>query len=246
MSNPLLVVADTETIARRVHHFDKDIVVAVDNTFFSPFNFRALDVGADIVVNSATKYINGHSDAILGLVTCNDDKLRHKIFKIQWIMGAVPSPFDCFLVNRGLKTLHVRMPRHAENATKCAVWLESCHRIANVTFPGLKSHPQHELVKKMVRGVPGMIAFRLKGTLEHTTTFLRSLTIISLAVSLGGFESLMEHPASQTHNALSLEEREKLGIHDTLIRFSVGLEEAHDLINDLDQALKKALPDGSY
>ena len=239
MSNPTLIVADVGTIATRVHAVNPDIVVAVDNTFFSPYNFRPLDVGVDISINSATKYINGHCDVTMGVVACNSDILKNQMHRFgQWTIGAVPSPFDCFLANRGLKTLHVRMPYIAKSAKKFAEWLESNDRIEAVTFPGLPSHPQYQLVKSMCRGVPGIIAFRIKGDLEHTMNVLKNVKIFALAFSLGGFESLLGHPASMTHGSVPAATRAEMGITDNLVRASIGLEDVQDLINDLDQALK--------
>jgi len=246
VTNPLLNMADVSGITAGVKRLRKELVVAVDNTFLSPFNFKPLNVGVDLSIHSATKYINGHSDVTMGLVTCKDPVLREKLYYHQYIVGAVPSAFDCFLAHRGLKTLHVRMPKHAENAQKCAQWLITSTRIQKVIFPGLKSHPQHQLLRNMCSGFSGMVTFQLKGSLEQTKTFLKSLELISLAVSLGGFESLVEHPATQTHADVPKATREELGIHDTLVRFSVGLEDHQDLISDLAQALERALPLGTF
>lgn len=246
MSNPLLRISDIETIATIVHDYNKDIIVAVDNTFLSPYNLRPLDYGVDIVMHSATKYMNGHSDVVMGLLTCKTEEVKQKLFFVQYAVGAVPSPFDCFLVNRGLKTLHIRMKKHGENGMACAKYLETNNRIAKVVSPGLSSHPQHELFRKVARGMSGMVCFYIKGNMEQARKFLASLKVFTLAESLGGFESLAEHPAIMTHASVPEDQREILGISDTFIRLSVGLEDEGDLINDLKQALEAALPDGTY
>jgi len=173
-------------------------------------------------------------------------ELKQKLTFIQYAVGAVPSPFDCFLVNRGLKTLHVRMKRHGENGMAVAKWLESNERVASVSYPGLPSHPQHEVFKKNARGMSGMVTFVTKGKLENAKAVLENFKVFTLAESLGGFESLAEHPAIMTHASVPAEQRAVLGISDTLIRLSVGLENVEDLINDLDQALNAALPEGTY
>ncbi|CAG5114387.1 Oidioi.mRNA.OKI2018_I69.chrUn_1.g17208.t1.cds [Oikopleura dioica] len=242
MSNPLLRVGDVKTIAEKVHAVNKDIVVCVDNTFLTCYNSRPLDLGADVVMHSATKYMNGHSDVVMGLLAMKSDELKKKLMFAQFAIGAVPSPFDCYLVNRGLKTLHVRMQRHGENGLAVAKFLESHDRVAGVSYPGLPSHPQHEVFKTVARGCSGMVVFYIKGGLEQAKTFLASLKVFTLAESLGGFESLAEHPAIMTHASVPEDQREVLGISDTFIRLSVGLEDEADLLADLDQALKAALP----
>merc|ERR1712127_833247 len=231
MSNPLLRVGDVKTIAEKVHAVNKDIVVCVDNTFLSSYNARPLDLGADVVMHSATKYMNGHSD-----------ELKKKLMFAQFAIGAVPSAFDCYLVNRGLKTLHVRMQRHGENGLAVAKFLESHDRVAGVSYPGLPSHPQHEVFKTIARGCSGMVVFYIKGGLQEAKTFSASLKVFTLAESLGGFESLAEHPAIMTHASVPEDQRKVLGISDTFIRLSVGIEDGADLLADLDQALKAALP----
>lgn len=246
MSNPLLRVADIKTICDIVHNYNKDIVVAVDNTFLTPYNIRPLDHGADVTMHSATKYMNGHSDVIMGLLTCKKEWIKKKLEFVQYAVGAVPSPFDCFLANRGLKTLHVRMKRHGENGMACAKYLETCDRVEAVISPGLPSHPQHEHFKKICRGMSGMVCFRIKGNVDHAKKFLASLKVFTLAESLGGFESLAEHPAIMTHASVPEDQRKILGITDTFIRLSVGLETECDLIADLKQALELALPKGTY
>lgn len=246
MTNPLLRVVDVAAVAEAVHKIRDDIVVIVDNTFMTPWNMRPLDLGADIVVHSATKYINGHSDVVCGLLSTNSSNMREALFMTQITLGAVPSPFDSYLVNRGMKTLHLRMPRHAENAMKVAEWLEANPRIEKVYYPGLPSHPEHDILKKVARGAPGIITFSTKGQEENASKFLKSTKVVTLAVSLGGYESLAEHPASMTHANVPKEHREALGITDTMIRMSVGLEDAEDIIADLENALKIALPDGQF
>jgi len=246
MSNPLLRISDVRTIVDIVKAYNKDIVVAVDNTFLTPYNVRYLDHGADVVMHSATKYMNGHSDVVMGLLTCKSEEIKQKLFFVQYAVGGVPSAFDCYLVNRGLKTLHVRMKRHGENGMACARFLEKNDRCAGVICPGLPSHPQHELFRRVVRGMSGMLCFYIKGNLDNAKKFLAALKVFTLAESLGGFESLAEHPAIMTHASVPPEQRAVLGISDTFIRLSVGLENEQDLIDDLDQALKAALPDGSY
>lgn len=242
MSNPLLRVGDVKTIAEKVHAVNKDIVVCVDNTFLSSYNARPLDLGADVVMHSATKYMNGHSDVVMGLLAMKSDELKKKLMFAQFAIGAVPSAFDCYLVNRGLKTLHVRMQRHGENGLAVAKFLESHDRVAGVSYPGLPSHPQHEVFKTIARGCSGMVVFYIKGGLQEAKTFLASLKVFTLAESLGGFESLAEHPAIMTHASVPEDQRKILGISDTFIRLSVGLEDEADLLADLDQALKAALP----
>ncbi|KYO36867.1 cystathionine gamma-lyase isoform X1 [Alligator mississippiensis] len=241
-SNPMLKVIDIQSCADVVHKH-KDVILVIDNTFMSAYFQRPLSLGADICMYSATKYMNGHSDVVMGLVSVNCDKLYEKLKFLQNAIGAVPSPFDCYLCNRGLKTLHIRMKQHFQNALAVAQYLESDSRVEKVIFPGLPSHPQHELVKRQCAGCPGMITFYIKGKLEQAVAFLKHLKLFALAESLGGYESLAEHPAVMTHAAVSEEDREALGITDTLIRLSIGLEDKEDLLEDLDQALKAAFPE---
>uniref|UniRef100_A0A6I8QI04 Cystathionine gamma-lyase n=1 Tax=Xenopus tropicalis TaxID=8364 RepID=A0A6I8QI04_XENTR len=215
-TNPTLTVIDIKGCADIIHKH-KDIILAVDNTFLSAYFQRPLALGADICMYSATKYMNA--------------------------IGAVPSPFDCYLCNRGLKTLHLRMQQHFQNALAVAKFLEADPRVDKVLYPGLPSHPQYELTKRQCTGVSGMITFYIKGNLEHATTFLKSLKVFALAESLGGYESLAEHPAIMTHAAVPEEDRAALNISDTLIRLSIGLEDVEDIIGDLDQALRSAHPD---
>src|SRR3989338_7283064 len=234
-SNPLLKLVDIEAIARIAKKHT--ILVVVDNTFATPFFQKPLKLGADIVMHSTTKYLNGHSDVIGGSLVMKDKELYDKLQFLQNAVGAVPGPFDCFLVLRGIKTLAIRMERHAENAIKIAQFLENHPKVRKVIYPGLSSHPQHELAKKQMTGFGGIVTFFIKGGLEAARRFLERVKIFSLAESLGGVESLIEHPAIMTHASLPKEVREKIGISDELIRVSVGIEHVDDLISDLAQAL---------
>eukprot|EP00158_Paraphelidium_tribonemae_P005479 Partr_v1_DN27368_c1_g1_i1_m46389 putative Cystathionine len=239
-TNPTLRLVDIKRAAEIAHAASSDIMVVVDNTFMSPYFQRPLDLGADIVVHSVTKYINGHSDAVMGIAVTRSDKIHEKLKFLQNSIGAVPSAFDCFLANRGLKTLHVRMKQHQINAQKCAEFLEKHQFVDSVIYPGLKSHPQHELACRQANGFGGMISFRIKGGLAHAQKFLQSCHYFTLAESLGGVESLAELPCLMTHGSVSPEDRQLLGITDTLVRISVGIEDTDDLIKDLDGALKSA------
>uniref|UniRef100_A0AAQ6ICX7 Cystathionine gamma-lyase n=1 Tax=Anabas testudineus TaxID=64144 RepID=A0AAQ6ICX7_ANATE len=240
-SNPTMKVVDIQACADLVHEHNKDTLLVVDNTFMSAYFQRPLALGADICMYSATKYMNGHSDVLMGLASVNRDDLYERLKFLQNALGGVPSPFDCFLCNRGLKTLHLRMERHFKNALAAAKFLEANSRVERVIFPGLPSHPQHELVKRQCTGFPGMISFYIKGKLEHATTFLKSLKLFAVADSLGGHESLAEIPLIMTHASVPEKERKELGITDTLIRLSVGLEDEADIIEDLQQALAAAV-----
>ena len=231
-TNPLLKLCDIREISDIAKK--RNIIVVVDNTFMSPYFQKPLNLGADIVVHSTTKYLNGHSDSIGGAIMLSDEEIYNKLKFNQNAMGPVLSPFDSFLVMRGIKTLPVRMEKHNENAVKVANYLESHPKVKKVNYPGLKSHPQHELAKKQMSGFGGMISFEIKGKLKEAKKFLENLKIFSLAESLGGVESLIEHPALMTHASVAKEEREKIGITDSLIRVSVGIENADDLIGDLD------------
>ena len=234
-SNPLLKLVDIEAIASIAKKHT--ILVVVDNTFATPFFQKPLKLGADIVMHSTTKYLNGHSDVIGGALVMNDKELYDKLQFLQNAVGAVPGPFDCFLVLRGIKTLSIRMERHEQNAIKIAQFLENHPKVRRVIYPGLKSHPQHELARKQMSGFGGIITFFIKGGLEAARRFLEKVKIFSLAESLGGVESLIEHPAIMTHASLPKEVRDKIGISDELIRVSVGIENVDDLIDDLKQAL---------
>ncbi|XP_029005074.1 cystathionine gamma-lyase [Betta splendens] len=241
-SNPMMKVVDIKACADLVHEHSKDTVVVVDNTFMSAYFQRPLALGADICMYSATKYMNGHSDVVMGLVSVNREDLYERLKFLQNALGGVPSPFDCYLCNRGLKTLHLRMERHFKNAMAAATFLEANPRVERVIFPGLPSHPQYEVMKRQCTGCPGMITFNIKGKLEHATVFLKSLKLFAIAESLGGYESLAEHPAIMTHASVPEKDRSVLGISDTLIRLSVGLEDEADIIEDLQQALVAAHP----
>ncbi|CAB1324511.1 unnamed protein product [Coregonus sp. 'balchen'] len=239
-TNPTMKVVDIQACAEVVHQHNKVTVVVVDNTFMSAYFQRPLALGADICMYSATKYMNGHSDIVMGLVSVNDEDLYERLRFLQNALGAVPSPFDCYLCNRGLKTLHLRMRQHFKNALAVAQFLEADPRVDRVIFPGLPSHPQHELMKRQCTGCPGMITFYIKGKLENATMFLSNLKLFALAESLGGYESLAEHPAIMTHASVPESDRAALGISDTLVRLSVGLEDEQDIIEDLKQALNAA------
>ncbi|KAG7513340.1 cystathionine gamma-lyase [Solea senegalensis] len=241
-TNPTMKVVDIRACSDLVHEHNKDIIVVVDNTFMSAYFQRPLALGADICMYSATKYMNGHSDVVMGLASTNREDCYERLKFLQNALGGVPSPFDCYMCNRGLKTLHVRMERHFKNAMAAAKFLEADPRVDRVIFPGLPSHPQHEVMKKQCTGCPGMITFYIKGKLEHATTFLQNLKMFAVAESLGGYESLAEHPAIMTHASVPENERCVLGISDTLIRLSVGLEDEADVIEDLEQALAAAHP----
>ncbi|XP_063481385.1 cystathionine gamma-lyase isoform X1 [Symphalangus syndactylus] len=238
-TNPTQKMIDIEACAHIVHKHG-DIILVVDNTFMSPYFQRPLALGADICMYSATKYMNGHSDVVMGLVSVNCESLHNRLRFLQNSLGAVPSPIDCYLCNRGLKTLHVRMEKHFKNGMAVAQFLESNPCVEKVIYPGLPSHPQHELAKRQCTGCTGMVTFYIKGTLQHAEIFLKNLKLFTLAESLGGFESLVELPAIMTHASVLKSDRHVLGISDTLIRLSVGLEDEEDLLEDLDQALKAA------
>ncbi|CAO3629608.1 unnamed protein product [Cunninghamella blakesleeana] len=237
-TNPTLRIIDIRAVADYAHAHGALLVV--DNTFMSPYFQNPLSLGADIVVHSVTKYINGHSDVVMGVAVTNDEAVYEKLKFMQNSMGAVPSAFDSYLARRGLMTLEVRMQRHAENAQAIAEYLQTHPNIEEVIYPGLPSHPNHELAKQQQRGFGGMISFRIKGNLENANNFLSKLEYITLAESLGGVESLIELPAIMTHGAVSPEDRAKLGITDTLLRLSVGIENVEDLIADIKQSLEKA------
>ena len=234
-TNPLLKIVDIEAICGLVT--GKDILVVVDNTFATPCLQRPLEFGADIVMHSATKYINGHSDIVGGIVVCSDDHLAEQLGYLQNSIGAVAGPFDSFLALRGVKTLDVRMQRHCENAMAIAEWLEGHNRVESVVYPGLKSHPQHELAKRQMSDFGGMVTFFIKGSMDEARSFLERCEVFALAESLGGVESLVDHPAIMTHASVPESHRDFLGISDKLVRLSVGIEALDDLIADLDQAL---------
>ncbi|KAM5256412.1 cystathionine gamma-lyase [Ctenodactylus gundi] len=239
-TNPVMKIIDIEACAHIIHKRG-DIIFVVDNTFMSAYFQRPLALGADICMYSATKYMNGHSDVVMGLVSVNSEDLHNRLRFLQNSLGTVPSPIDCYLCNRGLKTLQIRMERHFENGMAVARFLESNPRVEKVIYPGLPSHPQHELAKRQSTGCPGMVTFFIKGTLQHAETFLKHLKLFTLAESLGGYESLVELPAIMTHASVPKSDRDILGISDKLVRLSVGLEDIKDLLEDLDQALKAAV-----
>jgi cystathionine gamma-lyase len=235
-TNPLLKLTDLAAVAAiaREHR----LLTVADNTFASPYLQRPLELGFDIVIHSATKYLNGHSDVIGGVAVVSEPALAEKLKFLQNAVGGVAGPFDSFLVLRGLKTLHLRMERHCSNALVLAQWLQEQPQVAEVIYPGLSSHPQHELAKKQMTAFGGMITVRLNGDLATSRRFLERCRVFALAESLGGVESLIEHPAIMTHASIPEEQREALGISDTLVRLSVGVEDVADLQADLAQALE--------
>ncbi len=237
-SNPMLKIFDVAAIAEIAR--GRGIPLAVDNTFATPMLQQPLALGATLVVHSTTKYLNGHSDVVGGAVMTSDDALGEKLHFLQKSVGGVPSPFDCYLVLRGLKTLGVRMRQHVTSARGIAEWLAKHPKVARVHYPGLTSHPGHALAERQMKGPGGMITFELKGSLAQATAFLRALRIFACAESLGGVESLAEHPAIMTHASLTPEARRDLGIGDGLLRLSVGLEDAGDLRADLEAGFAAA------
>jgi cystathionine gamma-lyase len=237
-SNPLLKLTDLAEVAAIAH--EHGMLAVADNTFATPFLQRPLELGFDIVIHSVTKYLNGHSDMIGGMAVVRDPALAEKLRFLQNAVGAVAGPFDSFLALRGLKTLHLRMERHCSNALHLAKWLERHPKVEKVVYPGLPSHPQHELAAKQMSAPGGMITIFLKGGLDEARRFLENCKIFALAESLGGVESLIEHPAIMTHASVPAAQRDALGISDTLVRLSVGVEDLADLKADLDQALAKA------
>ena len=234
-SNPLLKIVDFEAIVEVTA--GRGLLRVADNTFASPYLQRPLELGCDIVMHSATKFINGHSDMVGGLAVTGDDTLGEKLAYLQNSIGAVAGPFDSFLGLRGIKTLDVRMQRHCDNAARIAAWLEGHPRVSRVLYPGLESHPQHELAKRQMSGFGGIVTFFTEGGLAEARSFLERCRVFALAESLGGVESLVDHPAIMTHASVPEERRRELGISDSLIRLSVGIEDVDDLITDLEQAL---------
>lgn len=236
-TNPMMNIIDIEACSKVAKKHN--ILLAVDNTFATPYLQSPLDLGADIVMHSVTKYLGGHSDVVMGALVVKDEALSKEMYRIQNSSGAVCGPMDSFLVLRGIKTLHLRMEKHCENGAKIAMFLANHPKIDKVYWPGFPTHPNHEIAKKQMRGFGGMISFTLKGNkLNDALSIVKKVNIFSLAESLGGVESLMGHPATMTHASIPKEEREKSGVVDSLIRLSVGIEDAEDLIHDLDQALK--------
>ena len=237
-TNPLMNIIDIGACAEIARK--RNILVAVDNTFASPYLQNPLDLGAHIVMHSVTKYLGGHSDVIMGALVVNDEKLYQELAFIQNSCGAVPGPQDSFLVLRGIKTLHLRMERHCLNGKKIAEFLKGHPKVGKVYWPGFTDHPNHEVAKKQMRDFGGMLSFTLRNdSLEKAIHLMESVELFSLAESLGGVESLINHPASMTHASIPKEERAKSGLVDSLIRLSIGVEDAEDLVEDLDQALSK-------
>ncbi len=239
-TNPLLKLSDIQTLSQLAH--ERSITVAVDNTFASPYLQQPILLGADIALHSTTKYINGHSDSVGGAIMLSDSQLHKQLRFFQNAAGAILSPFDSFLTLRGIKTLAVRMEKHSSNAMEIAEFLSSHQKVKSTIYPGLPSHPQHELAKRQMMGFGGIISFEIQGGLPSARKFLSSLELFHLAESLGGVESLAEHPASMTHASVPASARKKLGITDSLIRLSVGIEDVPDLIDDLNSALSITYP----
>jgi cystathionine beta-lyase/cystathionine gamma-synthase len=236
-TNPMMNIIDVEATAQIAK--EAEVMLAVDNTFATPYLQNPLDQGADIVMHSATKYLGGHSDVVMGALVCNDEAIAKEMYRIQNSSGAVTGPMDSFLVLRGIKTLHVRMQRHCENGEKVARWLKTHPKVDKVYWPGFEDHPNHSVAKRQMRGYGGMISFSLKGNrLEDAKKLAVGTKLFALAESLGGVESLIGHPATMTHASIPKEEREKTGIVDSLIRLSVGIEDVDDLISDLEGAME--------
>ncbi len=234
-TNPMLNIIDIKAVAAVAKK--AGALLGVDNTFATPYLQSPLDLGADIVMHSVTKYLGGHSDVVMGALICKDEKLATEMYRIQNSSGAVTAPMDSFLVLRGIKTLHLRMQRHCENGEKIAKFLASHPKVDKVYWPGFETHPNHHIAKEQMRGFGGMVSFTLKGNvLEEALNIVKKVEIFALAESLGGVESLIGHPATMTHASIPKEEREKTGVVDTLIRLSIGVEDADDLIADLEQA----------
>ena len=235
-TNPMMNIVDIEEMAKVAKK--ANAMLAVDNTFATPYLQNPLDLGADIVMHSATKYLGGHSDVVMGALVTSNNEIAKEMYRIQNSSGAVTAPMDSFLVLRGIKTLHIRMQRHCENGEKIARFLKTHPKVENVYWPGFETHPNHAVAKKQMSGFGGMISFSLKGNkLEDAHKVVKKVELFALAESLGGVESLIGHPATMTHASIPKEEREKLGIVDSLIRLSVGIEDVEDLIDDLKQAL---------
>ncbi|MFC3193499.1 cystathionine gamma-synthase [Marinicella sediminis] len=234
-TNPMLKVVDIKKITAFAKKHD--LLTVVDNTFASPYLQNPLDMGADLVMHSATKFINGHSDMVGGFVVVNDSELADQVGFLQNAIGGVSGAFDAYMALRGFKTLPLRMERHCQNAQAIAEWLEQDSRVDQVIYPGLKSHPQHELAKQQMRGFGGVISVLIKGGLDETTAMMERCQLFALAESLGGIESLINHPAIMTHASVPAEQRAQIGITDNLVRLSVGIEDIEDLIADLDEAL---------
>ncbi len=237
-TNPLLKVTDLEAMAKIAK--ENDLFYGVDSTFATPVFLRPLEFGADIVMHSTTKYISGHNQLIGGIVITNREDIYEEMKYVQKTIGAVPSPFDCWLTLLGVKTLHLRMAKHAENGQIVAEFLEADPKVAQVTYPGLSSHPQHEIAKEQMSGFSGMISFELTGGLQGGKTVMNSVKLCSLAESLGSVETMITHPATMTHADVPVEERHARGLTDGMVRISVGIEDPEDIVADLEQALAKA------
>ena len=235
-SNPMMKILDLRDIADHARSVNPGIILAADNTFASPVNQRPLELGFDVVMHSTTKYMNGHSDSVGGVLATNRADLAETLRFLQNSVGSVMSPFEAYLVLRGIKTLAVRIDRHNRNARRIAEWLEGHDMVERVVYPGLASHPQHAIAATQMHGFGGMITFFIRGGLENARTFLENVRLFALAESLGGVESLIEHPAIMTHASVPADQRDTLGISDTLIRLSVGIEHTDDLIADLQRA----------
>lgn len=239
-TNPLMKIADIEEITKAVKNKKPAIVVAVDNTFATPYLQRPLDLGVDIVMHSATKYLGGHSDLVMGALMTKNAELAEQLHFIQFAAGAIAGPMDSFLALRGVKTLHLRMQRHCENGKAVAKYLSEHPKVREVFYPGLESHPNHEIAKKQMDDFGGMVSFRLKDESKQAAlTFLENTQLFTLAESLGGVESLVSHPVTMTHASIPEADRLKIGITDSLIRLSVGVEDIDDLLADLEQAFSK-------
>jgi cystathionine beta-lyase len=239
-TNPLMKIADIEAICTAVKEVNSGILIAVDNTFATPYLQQPLDLGADIVMHSVTKYLGGHSDLLMGALIVKEAKLAEELHFIQFAAGAVAAPMDSFLALRGIKTLHIRMQRHCENGSIVANFLMNHPKVGAVYYPGLKEHPNHEVAKKQMKDFGGVVSFRLKDeSREATFKFLESIKFFTLAESLGGVESMANHSATMSHASMPEEARLKIGITDSLIRLSVGIEDEEDLLMDLQQALNQ-------
>lgn len=237
-TNPLMKIADISAIASAIKDVNEAILVAVDNTFATPYLQQPLTLGADIVMHSATKYLGGHSDVVMGALMVKDAKLAEELHFIQFAAGAIAGPMDSFLALRGVKTLHIRMQRHCENGRAVAKFLQNHPKVGEVYYPGLENHPNYEIAKKQMKDFGGMVSFRLKDESKAAAfKFLENTKVFTLAESLGGVESLVNHPTTMTHASIPEPERLKIGITDSLIRLSVGIEDEEDLLADLDQAL---------
>ena len=234
-TNPMINIVDIEGLSKICK--TNNLLLAVDNTFSTPFLQKPIDLGADIVMHSATKFLAGHSDVILGLLALSNDELAEKLFFMQNSSGAICGPMDSFLTLRGIKTLHVRMQRHCENARVIANYLKKHDKVDNVYWPGFENHPNHNIAKSQMNDFGGMISFTVKGNFDLVKRITSSFKVFTLAESLGGVESLVNHPATMTHASIPKKERERSGLLDSLIRLSVGIEDIDDLIHDLDGAL---------